>query len=155
MDGPAVPFAWDVLPVPVSPHTGRPAGWSGSVGLAVSPACSHPDAAWRLVEFLSGPEGQAAQARTGFQIPNQRWLSTTAVFLQPGERPAHADVFLAAARFQQAGPPTHTPDGEWWDTLIRALAPAYRGEIGATDAVRRSRSEVQAALDRGWTAVAH
>ena len=147
------PFAWDVLPVPVSPRTRRQAGWSGSVGLAIAPTCAHKEAAWRLVEFLAGPEGQAAQARTGFQIPNQRGLSQTDVFLQPGQRPAHAEVFLGAVRHQQAGPPTRTPSAEWWDTLLRALAPAYRGEGSARAAIQGARGEVQAALDRAWGTV--
>jgi multiple sugar transport system substrate-binding protein len=143
-------FDWDVVPVPVSPRTRRLAGWSGSVGLAVSATSRHPEASWRLVEFLAGPEGQAAQARTGFQIPNQRWLAETEAFTQPGERPRSPQVFAEAAAYQQAGPPTRTPSGEWMDALQRALGPAMRGEASVEDAVRRAAPEVQAALDRAW-----
>ncbi len=146
-------FAWDVLPVPVSPRTRRLAGWSGSVGLAISSHCRHPGDAWKLIEFLSGPQGQAAQARTGFQIPNQRWLSHTEVFLQPGQRPEHAEVFIDAAGYQDAGPPTRTPDDEWWDLLHRSLSRAYRGEATAREAVLRVAPDVQAALDRAWRAI--
>lgn len=143
-------FSWDVFPVPVSPRTRRPAGWSGSVGLAVSSQCRFPDDAWKLVEFLAGPAGQAVQAETGFQIPNQQWLSHTAIFLQPGRRPEHPEVFIEAARYQDAGPPTRTPDDEWWDLLHRSLSRAYRGEVSATEAVRSAAPEVQQALDRAW-----
>jgi multiple sugar transport system substrate-binding protein len=144
------PFRWDVVPLPVSPRTHLQAGWSGSVGLAVSSSCRYPEAAWRLVEFLGGPEGQAAQARTGFQIPSQRWLARTDVFLQPGKEPAHADVFLDGARWQRESPGARTPDGEWWDRLNQALAPAYRGETTAAAALASARGDIQAALDRAW-----
>jgi multiple sugar transport system substrate-binding protein len=145
-------FQWDVVPVPVSPRTRKQAGWSGSVGLAISPSTRHREAAWRLVEFLSGPEGQTAQAKTGFQIPNQKSLSRTQVFLQPGRPPAHAAVFVEAAGYQQAGPQTRTPDDEWWKRVHEALAPAYRGEVPAADAIKRARKEIQEALDRSWRA---
>lgn len=143
-------FEWDVVPVPVSPVTREPAGWSGSVGLAISPACRYKEAAWKLIEFLSGPEGQAVQARTGFQIPNQKSLSRTEVFLQPNLRPAHPEVFIEAAEYQQAGFPTLTPDHEWFDIMQRELGPAYRGEKRVRDVIRTIEDDVQAALDRSW-----
>jgi len=146
-------FEWDVVPLPVSARTRRAAGWSGSVGLAIAPTCPDTEAAWKLVEFLAGPEGQAAQARTGFQIPNQRALSRQEIFLQRARPPAHAEVFIAAAAVQQANPPTRTPDGQWFDLLLRSLNPAYRGETDAAGAVRRARADIQAALDRGWRAL--
>jgi multiple sugar transport system substrate-binding protein len=144
------PFQWDVVPIPVSPRTRREAGWSGSVGIAVSSTCRYPEAAWRLVEFLGGPEGQEAQARTGFQIPSQRWMATTEVFLQSDKMPARADVFVDAAAWQQENPSARTPDAEWWDRLNQALAPAYRGEKSVSEALRSARGDVQAALDRAW-----
>jgi multiple sugar transport system substrate-binding protein len=143
-------FDWDVAPIPVSPRTGRSAGWSGSVGLAISPRSRFPQAAWKLVEFLAGPEGQSAQAMTGFQIPNQRWLADTAVFLQPEQRPAHAAVFIAAARVQQPGPFTRTPDNQWWTVLHQYLPRAWRGEESPRHLLPRIAPEVQRALDEGW-----
>ncbi|MBI3912566.1 MAG: extracellular solute-binding protein, partial [Armatimonadetes bacterium] len=144
------PFNWDVAPIPVSDRTRRPAGWSGSVGLAMAPECRHPEAAWQLIEFLAGPEGQAAQARMGFQIPNQRPLAWTDVFLQRAQRPAHAEVFAEAALYQQPNPSTRTPDNEWWTLLHQRLAPVYRGEVRAAERLHAIVPEVQAALDRGW-----
>jgi multiple sugar transport system substrate-binding protein len=143
-------FDWDVAPIPVSPRTRKQAGWSGSVGLAMSPSSPNKEAAWRLIEFLAGPDGQAVQVQTGFQVPNQQWLSRTEEFLQPGLRPEHVEVFLQAARYQQAGPPTAAPDNEWWDTLLRSISGAYRGEIAVAEAVRRDRGKIQEALDRAW-----
>ncbi|MFN3653064.1 MAG: ABC transporter substrate-binding protein [Armatimonadota bacterium] len=145
-------FDWDVVPVPVSPRTRRKEGWSGSVGLAISPGSAHKEAAWKLVEFLVGPEGQAAQTRTGFQVPNQKSLARTEVFLQPGQRPESAEVFIDAAEYQQSGVPTRTPDHEWWDLFIREIGAAYRGEKSVKEVLRSSRAEIQTALDRSWSA---
>jgi arabinooligosaccharide transport system substrate-binding protein len=146
-------FDWDVAPIPVSPRTGRSAGWSGSVGLAISPRCHFPAAAWKLVEFLAGPEGQAAQSLSGFQIPNQRWLATTSVFLQPDQRPAHASVFIDAARVQRPGPFTHTPDSKWWTILHQYLPRVWRGEEQPRPLLQRVAPEIQRALDEGWKAL--
>jgi multiple sugar transport system substrate-binding protein len=143
-------FDWDVAPIPVSPVTGRQAGWSGSVGLAISPRCRHKDAAWKLVEFLAGPEGQAVQSLSGFQIPNQRWLAATDVFLQPGQRPSHAAVFLRAAAVQQPGPFTRAPDSKWWTLLHQYLPRVWRGEQDVQTLLRRVQPEIQAALDEAW-----
>ena len=143
-------FDWDVAPLPVSPATGREAGWSGSVGLAISPRSRSREAAWKLVEFLAGPEGQATQALSGFQIPNQRPLAATDVFLQPGQRPASAAVFIEAARVQRPGPFTQTPDSKWWTLLHQYLPRAWRGEEDVTTLVRRVKPEIQQALDEAW-----
>jgi arabinooligosaccharide transport system substrate-binding protein len=143
-------FDWDVAPVPVSPRTRRPAGWSGSVGLAISPHCRHREAAWALVEFLAGPEGQAVQSRSGFQIPNQRRLAHMAIFLQPEQRPRSAAVFIEAARTQRPGPFTQTPDDKWWTLLNQYLPRVWRGEEDAATLLRRVQPEIQRALEAGW-----
>jgi arabinooligosaccharide transport system substrate-binding protein len=148
-----VPFEWDVAPIPVSPRTRRPASWSGSVGFAIAPHTRFPEAAWRLVEFLAGPEGQKSQSLMGFQIPNQRYLATTAIFLQPGQRPAHAGVFIPAALYERPFPPTQTPDSKWYDTLNQRLAAVWHGEKPAAQLLKEIQPEVQKALDEGWAAL--
>jgi len=145
-----VRFAWDVAPIPVSPRTRRMASWSGSVGFAISPRCRDPEAAWRLVEFLAGPEGQASQSAMGFQIPNQRRLAHTDLFLQPGQRPAHAEVFIAAALAERPFPTTRTPDNQWYDTLNQRLAAVWRGEKSAATLLKEIQPEVQKSLDDAW-----
>jgi multiple sugar transport system substrate-binding protein len=147
-------FRWDVAPIPVSPRTRRLAGYSGSVGLAISPHCRHKEAAWRLIEFLAGPEGQKVQAATGFQIPNQQYLARTEIFLQPGQRPEHAEVFIPAALAEEANPPTRTPDSKWFDTLNQRLPVIWRGEKPAAALLKQIQPEVQKALDEAWGALA-
>jgi multiple sugar transport system substrate-binding protein len=121
-------FDWDVAPVPVPDGARSGIVWSGSVGLAVSSKGRDPDDAFALVAWLAGPEGQARLARTGLQVPNQRALAMTDVFLQPGLRPAHADVFVRAAEGSRPSAVTETPDAYWFDVMAIHMEQVWRGE---------------------------
>lgn len=121
-------FDWDVAPVPVPERDATSIARSGSVGLAVSTQTAHPKEAFAVVEYLAGPKGQSKLTTTGFQLPNQRELASTSVFLQPGQRPAHAEVFLAAAETSRPGPVTETPNAFWHDVFTTYAEEVWRGE---------------------------
>lgn len=126
-------FDWDVAPLPVPKAGQKPVMWSGSVGFGISAKTAVPDPAFKLVEYLAGPEGQTALTRTGLQVPNQRWLAKTEVFMQPGERPAHAEVFLDAAENSRSGPWTDTANTFWHDVYWNFVGKIWRGERKAKD----------------------
>lgn len=139
-------FDWDVAPIPV-PDRARPSVvWSGSVGLAVSAKTKHPDEAFALVAFLAGPDGQARLTQTGLQVPNQRALASTAVFLQPGLRPAHAGVFLTAAAHSRPSAITDTPNAFWFDVMTTFLDEVWRGERTAASLFPELAPRVEAPL---------
>ncbi len=165
-----LPFNWDVIPNFVGPSgelTTYPgeedctfSGWSGSVGLAVmagSQGEANLDLAYRFIEYLAGPEGQTEQAALGFQIPNQRDLAETDVFLQPDQPPANAQVFIEAARCQRPGPWTETPlygqwfDDNWWNGVWPAVV--NDGIALAEDEVADRADAFQAGLDEAWASV--
>lgn len=123
-----LPFDWDVAPLPVPKKGMRSIAWSGSVGFGVHSSTKRPDAAFRFVEFLAGPEGQTLMTKAGFQVPNQRWLATTDVYRQPGKRPAHPEVFLDAALSSRPGPWTETPNVFWHDVMWNYLPKVFRGD---------------------------
>jgi multiple sugar transport system substrate-binding protein len=143
-------FDWDVAPIPVSPRTRREAGWSGSVGLAIAKSCPNKDLAWKFVEFLSGPHGQKVQALQGFQIPNQMELANTPVFLQRNQRPAHAEVFIPAARVQRPGLATLAPTNEWLDEFWQRIPYVWQGDLTAEQGLQRMKPYVQKGLDNAW-----
>lgn len=129
-------FEWDVAPVPV-PERGAPSvSWSGSVGLCIAQDSPHAEAAFRLIEFLAGPEGQTELTRTGLQVPNQRWLAESEVFLQPDQRPAHAEVFLAAAETSRPPPASALPNAFWHDVFWTYVGRIWRGERRADEYLR-------------------
>jgi multiple sugar transport system substrate-binding protein len=139
-------FEWDVAPIPVPDREHPPIIWSGSVGFAISATTRHPDEAFTLVAWLAGPEAQARLTSTGLQLPNERSLATTDVFLQPGERPAHADVFVRAALTSRPSSVTETPNAFWFDVLSIFLDDVWRGQRTAASLFPELKPRVDAAL---------
>lgn len=117
-------FAWDVAPLPKA-KDGVEAGHSGSMGLAISQKTKVKNAAWKFCEFIAGPEGQKAQAKTGFNIPNQKSIANTDDFLQPDQSPKNSIIFLRAAEVQRPGDWTYLPDTMWIDKW----APTLNGDV--------------------------
>jgi multiple sugar transport system substrate-binding protein len=147
-------FDWDVALVP-SPERGAPSiARSGSVGLGVSAKSAHPAEAFAVVEFLAGPRGQAKLTETGFQLPNQRALARTDTFLQPGRRPAHAEVFIAAAETSRPGPATLTPTAFWHDVFGTYVDAVWRGDRTAADLFPEIRPRIEQALRSSATGAA-
>ena len=143
-------FDWDVAPIPV-PERGAPSiARSGSVGLAISSRTRHVKEAFGLVEYLAGPRGQEKLTTTGFQLPNQRALASTAVFLQPGLRPVHAEVFVAAAERSRPGPITQTPNAFWHDVFATYADEVWRGEQRAATLFPKIAPRIDQALDAGY-----
>lgn len=117
-------FDWDVAPLPVH-KDGVPAGHSGSMGFGIWKKSRKVEAAFKFIEFMAGPEGQARQAETGFNIPNQISVANTDVFLQPDKKPANARAFIDAASYQRAGDWAMLPDKAW----INVWAPTLNGSV--------------------------
>jgi multiple sugar transport system substrate-binding protein len=144
-------FDWDVAPIPMSPRGKFWTGWSGSIGFAMSRTSPRKEQAWRLIEYLAGPRGQAVQATTGFQIPNQKYLAYSDVFLQRGKRPRHAEVFIAGARQERPGLLTLAPTNEWAEEMYQRLTPIWEGRLSARDGLRAMKPYCQKGLDNAWT----
>ena len=123
-------FDWDVAPMPAG-KTGKSAGWSGSVGIAMSAKTEHPDEAFRLIAFLGGKKGQEMQASTGFNIPNYKSLANTDLFLQKGQKPEHSEVFINMAEIEEPGPWDYYPNTKWWDILNQNLYKIWDGSQSA------------------------
>jgi multiple sugar transport system substrate-binding protein len=107
--------------------------WSGSVGLGIGASSPHPAEAFTLIEYLAGPAGQAELARSGLQVPNQRKVALTAAFLQPGQRPAHPEVFLRAAASGRPSPTNETPNAFWHDVFTNFIPEVWRGDRTARE----------------------
>ncbi|MBI5960322.1 MAG: sugar ABC transporter substrate-binding protein [Chloroflexi bacterium] len=162
-------FEFDVIPFPVGPGGVTAymdqedcsfSGWSGSVGVAIiagSNGEEHAAEAYRFIEFIAGSEGQTEQAALGFQIPNQIELANSDVFLQRDQYPAHAEVFIEAARCQPPGPWTRTPNyGEWFnDSFWGGVWPAVVVDATelAEDALYDAAETFQEDLDAAWASI--
>lgn len=163
-------FEWDVIPNPVGPsgqlttfmnqEDCKFTGWAGSVGVSIiagSKGEEYADQAYRFIEFIAGPEGQIEQAALGFQIPNQVDVANTDAFLQREQYPAHAEVFIEAARCQMPGPWTQTPlYGEWFDdNFWGGVWPevVIDNLMLAEDALAERADAFQEGLDNAWASI--
>jgi multiple sugar transport system substrate-binding protein len=82
---------WDVAPLPMD---AEPATMLHSDALCMGKPSKNKDRAFRFIEFATGPEGAPILARTGRTVPSHTAVSRSPDFLAPGQRPAHAQVFL-------------------------------------------------------------
>lgn len=138
-------FDWDVAPL-----SGKDwGGISGSVGLAIYSKTKHVEAAYKLVEYLGGPEGQREQSLMGFSIPSFKSMAATDVFLQPGQKPEHAEVFIQAVEKEVSGPWTALPNAKWYDLLAQGLAPMWEGKKSAADILNDLKPKIDAAIKEG------
>ena len=126
-------FDWDVAPLPVPKKGMKSITWSGSVGFGISSSTKRASESFRLVEYMAGPEGQTEMTKSGLQVPNQRWLADTDVYMQRGQKPAHPEVFLASAATSRPGPWTDTPNTFWHDVYWTFIGKIWRGERKAKD----------------------
>ena len=81
-------FEWDIALYPACARdvTGRPrrAFPTGGSGYSIFSTTKHPEEAWRLVKFMSGPVGMTAMAKAGIAQPAIRKLALTPDVWLPG-----------------------------------------------------------------------
>ena len=115
-------FEWDVAPLSHQ-DGGELAGHSGSMGFGISKKVSQErkNNAFKFMEYLAGPEGQRATAKSGFNLPNQKSISRTEDFLQTNQYPHNSIVFVEAAEYQTEGDWAYLVDNLWIDDWARDL----------------------------------
>ena len=85
---------WDVAPLPVHPERREPAVMLHSDAYCMAKSSTVKNAAFRFVEFALGPKGAPILARTGRTVPSLRSVAESRAFLDPGQPPESAQVFL-------------------------------------------------------------
>lgn len=89
-------FQWDVVPLP---HETRTTTDIATVAWTMSSSTKHPDEAFELLRFLSGPSGQETVARMGLEIPSLKSVANSAAFL--AGKPDHSRIFLDELKHAQ------------------------------------------------------
>jgi multiple sugar transport system substrate-binding protein len=136
-------FKWDIRPFPKGP--------AGSIvdadasGWAISKTSRHPEAAWQLIEWLAGRESSQAFTAGGLIIPARRDVGQSETFLQTGQAPASAHLFLDAL---QTARPLRTPPswGELSGEIDQALNPVWQGRTALDDGLSSLRKRVEPLL---------
>lgn len=129
-------FDWDVAPLPV---IAAPSTVLHSDGFCMAKA-GDVQAAWRFVEFATGPEGQSILARGGRTVPSLKSVATSEAFLDPAQPPASSQVFLDSIEVMRRLPTT----ANWIaveDAANLALEGAFYGRMSADEALRRIHAE--------------
>jgi multiple sugar transport system permease protein len=107
-------FRWDVAPMP----KGRQRfSILFTVAYSISAKTRHPAEAFRLVSFLTGPEGQALNSRLGLAIPALRSVAYGPAFLDP-KSTINDRAFLADMDVAEVYP--RTPNYQELDQIIGA-----------------------------------
>jgi multiple sugar transport system permease protein len=89
-------FKWDVVPLP---HETRTTTDIATVAWTMSASTKHPDEAFELLRFLSGPSGQETVARMGLEIPSLKSVAYSDAFL--AGKPDHSPLFIDELKHAQ------------------------------------------------------
>jgi multiple sugar transport system substrate-binding protein len=112
-------FEWDVVTFPRGPKGLRGFSTGGS-GYAVVKSSKHKAAAWKLVTYLAGKEGQTKLAATGLAQPAMWQIAESKAFLD-GQAPKHKDIVLKAVKYITFVPLMP----EWEQINVSLIAPAF------------------------------
>jgi multiple sugar transport system substrate-binding protein len=135
-------FNYGVAPLPMGR---RRAVVANGVAHAIATSSPHKDAAWKLVSFLSGPEGQRLLARSGTSIPALRSVASSPNFLGAGKAGVDRAVFLTSMASAHTLP--FTPGlARWGGAVLQALDRVWLGERSPEAAMKEIEGKVNAVL---------
>jgi multiple sugar transport system substrate-binding protein len=97
-----VDFGWDVMPMPMK--TQRAQTLSGSM-FGICEGGQSPDAAWKLLSYIVGPEGQELMTETGLLLPSRKSVAESDLFLN-STPPQNNQIFLDELEFAKPLPLT-------------------------------------------------
>jgi len=93
-------FKWDVAPLPKGKVRATSVNCAGFV---IAKATKMPDAAWRFVKYVCGPEGQAELTKLGFACPVSKKIAYGDIYLKQATKIKHK-VFLDALSYAHIKP---------------------------------------------------
>jgi multiple sugar transport system permease protein len=117
-------FRWDFAPLPRGTQA---ANAVATVAWSMSKDTHHPDAAWELLKFMSGPEGQARAAKLGLAIPSLKAVAESEAFLTPDLPPANDQAYLDQISYAEVLPIPADP--EWESRLNTRMEEALRSGL--------------------------
>jgi len=130
-------FDWDIAPLP---YDKKMYTWVDLVAYCVAKNSRHPDAAWKLVRFLTGVEGQKLMAAAGHAIPSRRSVAYSPSFTNVlSDLGIHNTVHLMPY-YQRMLVFNHW--GEVWTAINRALESVWMGQKTAAGALEGAQKEI-------------
>lgn len=135
---------WDLAPIP----TGKAGVWTRdpSDSLAANGHGQNKDAAWKFVEFFTGPQGEELVGHLGRGIPARASVARSDKFLNQGDG-IDWKVFVDATSHEGVQPVTDV-----WPTMDATISKGtgkmWGNQASAKDAYTALEQQVQAVLDQ-------
>jgi multiple sugar transport system substrate-binding protein len=120
-------FRWDVA---VQPGGTRHGGYLNGAGYAMNSRTQHPQEAWELIKFLSGPEVQRLRAKGGDSLPSMLKIARSEDFLGNPKPPHNREALIEQAE-NAAAPPYHPR----WPTILQEVSLMMEGIMAEEDPV--------------------
>ena len=135
-----LPFGWNVVPMPEM--DGKAHTWVDMVGYGIPLDAENPDAAWRVIEYLTGIEGQSAVAASGHAIPVRQSVANSDIFLGSVREGFNNEAHIA---IEDAAPMLVFNNFVkiFYDTMGGKLNLVFTGQITAEEAC----AELQETID--------
>ncbi|MGB4872943.1 MAG: sugar ABC transporter substrate-binding protein [Candidatus Promineifilaceae bacterium] len=125
-------FAWNVAPLPNGQTS---ASILHSDGFCLAGTAVNKDAAWTFIEFANSVEGQTILAGTGRTVPSLIAVAQSDAFLNPGQSPSRAQVYLDNAPIMRRVPLISTWE-EIESVADEEIERAFYGDISVEEAAR-------------------
>lgn len=131
-------FEWDIAPLP---YDAKKYTWVDLVAYCASKDTKHPEEAWKLIEFLTGPKVEEMVAKAGHAIPARKSVANSPAFLEslPINNRAHLEIKSDVL-------PVFKNWGEVWSALNRHFEPVWSGQKTAKEAVKEAQKEIDELL---------
>ncbi|MDD2485405.1 MAG: sugar ABC transporter substrate-binding protein [bacterium] len=142
-------FKWGVAPglhqkKRVNMNTG-PFGW------VMSNKVKHPEAAWKLMEYLVVGDCEQELAKAGYNIPAIKKVADSDMFLNNPNHPAgYNKVFMDEVKYTVPSPLTpYAPTDRWRKIIGDELELAYLGKQTALQAALNATDKINKLLNEG------
>jgi multiple sugar transport system permease protein len=135
-------FNWDFAPLPHAEGL-DPVNGIFTVAWAMSADCEHPQAAWKLIRYLCGPEGQRLISEQGLAIPSMISVAQSRAFTNPQIRPYNDRVYLDAV--PHARPIDWPAEPYYLDQFRKPMEEVFKS---GTKTVKQALTQVQESWEK-------
>jgi len=136
-------FAADIGVVPMPKMDASNASVMGGLGYAMNAACQNKDAAWKLIQFLSGEEANKMQAEGKIDMPA---LISAQQYYVPNFKHIDAGVFYKVAETGFFFP-TSPSIAEWLPVVMDVSSQILSGAVSPADGCKAIQDQMQPILD--------
>ena len=124
---------------------------TGPFGWVMSSKAKHPEAAWKLMEYLVVGKCEEELAKAGYNIPVVKKIAESDMFLGNPDHPAGFNkVFMDEVKYTVPSPLTpYAPTDQWKKVISDELELAYLGKQTARQAAVNAARRINELLSEG------